>query len=560
MTAIKAPVEMIRVAILVESLTVPEWVRWTVAQIEAEEGFSLVSVLLQSGSTECSSRRGEGTYRLYERLDRAVFGPASALRAVDLTPLVSARTEQAALDSVDIVLSFLPAERTRWHGARTRHGLWAMVPMDDGGSRGSASRFWELHNGEGVTGTSIVALTDGSRQVLARDSVRADALSLTRTRNLAAWGAAHLVLRTLRLLRRDGAPPTPRNDPVNEQHTPTAATTIGHVARTAIRGVAAKSRTIWSRDEWFVAARPRATHFEKTPLHVVPNPRGRFLGDPFLIEVDGRHFLFVEDYSYAAQRAVISVCEAGPGETWSPPRPVLDCGHHVSYPFVFEYGSAIYMIPETHQAERIGLYKAINFPHQWQLDRVLLDGIRAVDTTIHIETDRVWLFTNVLEGPEDRGELHLFSSRSLHGEWRSHPRNPIVSDPARARPAGRLFDRNGVLIRPSQDCSRGYGFAIRLNRVDVLSLSEYHETPLERIEPDWIPGLEATHTYTFDSHYECLDGRRHVGRLQTMIGQAFTRAHAPPRGAQSFPRTRVGLRSSASRSSDVAFESRRHRP
>lgn len=532
MTVPRARDETIRVAILVESLTVPEWVRWTAAQIEAEEGFSLVSILLQPGSTGPSGLRAERTYRFYERLDRAVFGPAPALRAADLTPLASGRVRQAKIEAVDIVVSFLPLERTRWDAARTRHGVWAIAPMDDGGTGGSASRFWELHDRKGVAKTSLVALTDGSRRVLARDSVRADALSLTRTRNLAAWGAAHLVLRTLRLLRRDGAPPAPGSDPVNDRHTPTAATTIGHAARTAIRGVAAKSRTIWSRDEWFVSARPRAGRLEKTPLHVVPNPRGRFLADPFVIEVDGRHFLFVEDYSYAAQRAVISVCEAGPGETWSPPRPVLDCGHHVSYPFVFEHNGVVYMIPETHQAERIGLYKAINFPHQWQLDRVLLDGIRAVDTTIHIETDRVWLFTNVLEGPEDRGELHLFSSRSLYGEWCPHPRNPIVSDPSRARPAGRLFYRNGVRIRPSQDCSRGYGFAMLLNRIDVLSLSEYHETPLERIEPDWLPGLEATHTYTFDSHYECLDGRRHVGRLQTMIDRAFNRAHAPPRGAK----------------------------
>ena len=91
MRAARAPAETIRVAILVESLTVPEWVRWTVAQIEAEEGFSLVSVLLQPGSTERSSRRGQRTYRLYQRLDRAVFGSASALRPVDLTPVASGR-------------------------------------------------------------------------------------------------------------------------------------------------------------------------------------------------------------------------------------------------------------------------------------------------------------------------------------------------------------------------------------------------------------------------------------------------------------------------------------
>jgi hypothetical protein len=519
MTVARARADTIRVAILIESLTVPEWVRWTVAQVEAEEGFSLVSVFLQPGATERSSRRGQGMYRLYQRLDRAVFGSASALRPADLTPVASNRMRAATLDAVDVVLSFLPGERTRWEGATPQHGVWAVTPMEDGGSSGSAKRFWELHDRDGEAETSLVAFTHGTRRLLASSALPADALSLERTRNLAAWEGARLMLRTLRLLRRDGALPDRGSAPVSDRNTPAATTTVGHAARTAVRGVAAKSRTIWSRDEWCVAARACAEGAENAPLHVLPNPPGRFLADPFVIEAGGRHFLFVEDFSEAAGRAVISVCEAGPGETWSPPRPVLDFGHHLSYPFVFEHEGAIYMIPETHEAGRIGLYRATDFPHEWQLDRVLLDGIRAVDTTVHIEPDRVWLFTNVLEGPEDRGELHLFFSSSLDDRWHPHPANPIVSDPGRARPAGRLFNRNGALIRPGQDCSSGYGVAVVLNRVDVLSPSEYRETPLTRIEPDWMPGLEATHTYTFDSHYECLDGRRYVGRLRTMAGR-----------------------------------------
>ena len=116
--------------------------------------------------------------------------------------------------------------------------------------------------------------------------------------------------------------------------------------------------------------------------------------------------------------------------------------------------------------------------------------------------------------PDDAGELWLFSSRSLDEEWRPHPQNPIVTDPGTARPAGRLFRRGGVLIRPGQDCSRRYGEAVVLNRVELLSRDQYRESPVGRIEPDWMPGVERTHTYTFDSRYECLDGYRHVRRLR----------------------------------------------
>ena len=144
---------------------------------------------------------------------------------------------------------------------------------------------------------------------------------------------------------------------------------------------------------------------------------------------------------------------------------------------------------------------------------MLLDGLTALDATLYIEDGIFWLFANVVEGQEDSGQLWLFSSPSLDGVWRPHPRNPVVTDPGTARPAGRLFRREGLLIRPGQDCSRGYGEAVVLNRVDALT-SEYRETAVERIEPNWLRGIQGTHTYTFDSRYECLDGYRHVSRLR----------------------------------------------
>ena len=132
-----------------------------------------------------------------------------------------------------------------------------------------------------------------------------------------------------------------------------------------------------------------------------------------------------------------------------------------------------------------------SFRIKWRLDRVLLDGLTALDATLHIEDGLFWLFANVMEGHEDRGQLWLFSSPSLDGEWRPHPRNPIVTDPGTARPAGRLFRREGVLIRPSQDCSRGYGEAVVLNRVDALSPSEYRETPCEQDRAELAEGNRA---------------------------------------------------------------------
>ena len=511
--------EPLRVAVLVDSLIVPQWIAWTIARIDAASAFELAAVVpaADARAVRAAARAPGGArhriFRLYEWVDRTVFGRAGAMRDTDLSRIARGRTSSSAIRPLDAVVSFLPAERTAWDGPAPRHGVWAIVPMDDGLQTSAPSRFWELREGSGTATAAVLALDDGFTRVIAQGSARADPLSLTRTRNAAAWTCARLVLHCLRRLQAGDLDPT-QDGLAEPRKLPPPAVTVRHAARTAIRGVAAKSRTAWRRHEWFVAVRRRSTDGRASgAVRALPNPAGRYLADPFPIEVDGRHFIFVEDYSPAARRGTISVFEAGPDDAWSPPRRVLECEHHLSYPFVFQHDGAIYMLPETGEAGRVELHRAVEFPDTWRLDRVLLDGLTALDATLHIEDGIFWLFANVVEGQEDRGQLWLFSSRSLDGVWRPHPRNPIVTDPGTARPAGRLFRRKGLLIRPSQDCSRGYGKAVVLNRVDALSASEYRETAVERIEPNWLRGLEGTHTYTFDSRYECLDGSRYVNRL-----------------------------------------------
>jgi hypothetical protein len=422
-------------------------------------------------------------------------------------------TTQPPSDPLDVVISFLPAAGTTWPGPEPRCGVWEIVPADVGERRPDPGRFWDVCTHRTTSVTGIVAMRDGRREVLARASVAADRLSVTRTRDAAAWASARLLLRTLRAIHRGDRMIPQDHEPRETARAPAPGVLAAHAMRTAASGTAAKCRKLWLRGEWFVAVRMKTVDGRVDgPVRALPNPPGRYLADPFPIQIDGRHYLFVEDFSLADGRAVISVSEPQPDGTWSPPRRVLQRDHHLSYPFVFDLEGAAYMVPETGAAGRIELYRAVDFPDRWELDRVLIDGLTAFDATLHVENGLFWLFANVPEGPGDTGELHLYWSPALDGEWRPHPANPIATDAAGARPAGRLYRRRGELIRPGQDCSRRYGEAVVLHRVEVLSTTEYRETPVSRIEADWMPGIEATHTYTFDSLYECLDAYRHVRR------------------------------------------------
>ncbi len=130
------------------------------------------------------------------------------------------------------------------------------------------------------------------------------------------------------------------------------------------------------------------------------------------------------------------------------------------------------------------LYRCEEFPDRWSLHKVLFQRIRAVDATLLREPDRWWLFVNVAEpGADPSEELHLYWSDTPLGPWHAHAANPVLSDVRRARGAGPLFRQDGVLYRPSQDCSVAYGHAVSINRVDVLDPQRYEETPVGRIGP-----------------------------------------------------------------------------
>jgi hypothetical protein len=175
------------------------------------------------------------------------------------------------------------------------------------------------------------------------------------------------------------------------------------------------------------------------------------------------------------------------------------------------------MLPETKDNRTVQLYRATQFPHGWQLVQVLLPDVAAVDSTLLHHDGRFWLFTSGI-GTSDpwfdgHSELFLFFSDSLFGRWQPHPKNPVVSDIRRCRPAGHVFSENGQLIRPAQNYSAADGYAVTLNLIDVLSVTDYHETPVARISPAWMKGNLGTHTFNRSERYEVWDGRTLISRM-----------------------------------------------
>jgi hypothetical protein len=238
-------------------------------------------------------------------------------------------------------------------------------------------------------------------------------------------------------------------------------------------------------------------------------PGDRFWADPFPAVHEGRYYLFFEEFPSSTRRGRIVASELLADGSWSLPRIVIECSYHLSYPHVFRWNSDWYMLPETRTNQTIELWRATNFPWAWTPDCRLTTNIWASDSTIAEIDGRFWMFTCVSSVDAAPCEhLLLFHADSPRGPWIAHRKNPVLSDARCARAAGRLFQQNGKWVRPGQDCSMSYGRRITFREIVRLNPDEYDEREISAIEPDWAPGLTATHTFNAVAGLAVIDGCR----------------------------------------------------
>jgi hypothetical protein len=89
-----------------------------------------------------------------------------------------------------------------------------------------------------------------------------------------------------------------------------------------------------------------------------------------------------------------------------------------------------------------------------------------------------------------------------------------------------LYFEEGQLIRPGQDCSKSYGYAVELHRVDMLSETDYHETLIASITPDWIPGSSGIHTLNQNAQYRVMDCKFVISRFGFNVFSSAQRSKA----------------------------------
>jgi hypothetical protein len=544
----------LRVGVMTGGASVPRWVAEVLDDIDACSVAELVGFVLDPdyqprprAMERLRNGRSRLLYEFYCQLDARRFpGVVNPLDEIDVSDRLgrlsvlnivsgaskvhTSRFDAETISTVaswdlDVILSFGGGVIPGAILDCARYGVWSYRHGDPDAYRGGPPLFWEIYDGAPVSGSALERLIQepGPGEVIYRSFSATDPISLHRSRIRIYRKSAEFVVRKLREVHRNGGLSVlhqgDRTGPAAAvRRTPTNQQMLRFGCRVAARVVRQKTRKAVARQQWFLAYQRRrvglpTTESLRTATMLVP-PRDRFYADPCLVDWQGSAYLFFEEFGFAEQKGVVSCCRLTSDGRCTRPEIVLDRPYHLSYPFVFFVGEDAFMLPETAANGAIELYKAHSFPSGWALDSVLVSDVRAVDPTLIEHDGRYWLFANLaVEGASTNDELFLFSAKALRGPWEPHPRNPVISDVRRARPAGRPFiDDSGSLIRPSQDCSGFYGSAVVFSRIDELSETDYCEAPLGRLEPSWHASNLGTHTYTRSELWEALDGRAWMRR------------------------------------------------
>jgi hypothetical protein len=559
----------LRVGLLLDALVQPAWVYHALAEILASGCARFAVVVLNDGAAEGSAprRRGllglwdrlgsylrYGLYALYTRRDaRTALWEPDALRPRDLGPLLDGcpvlrvrpirKKHSDSFPSEDIAtLASYDLDVALRFGFRIlrgdvlrlpRHGVWSYHHGDNRRYRGGPPGFWEVMEGYPVTGCVLQRLSeelDGG-EVLCRYQGSTDRLSVVRNRNRLYWASVPLARRALEALHRDGEPPRSGTYEAYSERlytTPQGLEILPNLVALETRRLAKRLEERFYTDQWSIAYRLRrgasgvaeAFHGfkELTP------PPDRFWADPFPARWKDGYVIFVEEFLYATGKAHIAAIPIDPEGKPGTPFTVLEREYHLSYPFVFEWEGARYMIPETRSVRRVELYRAEVFPSEWRLHSVLFSDIDLADTTIAAIGDRYWMFAS--EGGPGQAEMHLFHGPSPLGPWEPHVRSPFKWDCRGARPAGKIFEKAGRLYRPAQDCSLEYGHSIVIHRIDRIDVTAYEETEVSRILPRWAPGLRRTHTINHVGELTVVDAARRVRRHRDTTRAPFGAAVA----------------------------------
>ena len=535
--------QKLRLGLLLDSFNVPAWVYSVLQRVANEKFGEFVLVVLNEDAGKANKKDiGSGIYSMFNWVDEKLFTKepnpfalqnsaeilldvpvikVSPVKNGNACTLSEADVKNISEYQLDILIKFgfenLQVETLNV----SKYGTWFYYHGDDRIMRGGPPGFWEVVENWSETGSALLAIGGkfSSHWVLFRSHFITYPLSPARHRSYYFWATTCFLPRQISLLQRLGKDEYYREtekfntaslQAIKKYESPPNFLAIIAIAKIKIRLINEFFKRLFYADQWFLLfSLNQDLSGDLSRFNKIKPAKNIFWADPHVIQSDDGYYIFIEEFLRTENKGHISVIELDNNTgNWKPPVKVLEKDYHLSYPFIFKWNDKFYMVPESRANKTIDLYECAEFPYKWNFKQCLMENVSAVDTTLIHHSGKWWLFAAIAENDAaaPNVELFLFYSDDLFsGNWKSHPGNPIISDIKNARPAGSLFAEGTKLFRPSQDCSKSYGYGFDLNEIEVLSETEYREKKVLSIRPNWDKKILGTHTFATCGNLTVID-------------------------------------------------------
>jgi len=235
----------------------------------------------------------------------------------------------------------------------------------------------------------------------------------------------------------------------------------------------------------------------------------KFYADPFFVTSDDGNFnILFEEFPFDDDYGKISLLKLDKNLKQVNHKVLLDTKSHLSYPFVFIENNKTFVFPEAAKSGKLTCYEYDPVNESLNFLRDILD-LPLRDSTIIKQNDKYWLFGTISEEGKEY-KLYVFFSDSLLGPYNPHTGNPVKCGLDGTRSAGNFIEIDGVIYRPTQNCKRGYGESITINKLTQLNEINIVEEPYMNISINkknrLNSGIHSVHTINLMDNAIVVDG------------------------------------------------------
>ena len=193
----------------------------------------------------------------------------------------------------------------------------------------------------------------------------------------------------------------------------------------------------------------------------------RWFADPFILDVtDSEIIILAEEYSYNVCRGRIARVVID-RKTYEEKcfEIILELSTHLSFPFIIRQNGKVYLLPENSASGYSTIYEYEDATRKLTPLHHLAEEPFA-DATIFEMEGRSYLFTTMLPDTNSTSvKIYSFDKENLKVVDRiAAVEFPIVC----GRNAGEVFEVDGQLYRPAQDCSLRYGHGVILQKLTMV--------------------------------------------------------------------------------------------